>query len=398
MSKKLIFAILVIVIIASPFIFLTRRSVASDEAAGVLVVANDNSPLSCRIAGYYMQKRGIPAGNLVSIYVPDSSLSPDNETISVPDYLDKIQQPIRKYLEEHELSDRIKYIVLTKGIPIKLPNHDGACGQSVDSMLAAWDLSKQTMIRMGTGDPPPAAAINPYWHSKEPFSHSNYGGYLVTRLDGYTEKDVISLIDRALAKLSKPYNILLDASRTQSKEAVGRQPIDLLLPNGTVNRNFKLDYGDFDADLTKASEVIKGRPGLNVILDQKRIFADSKAPLTIYFSWGSNSHEYFSEKTYHSLKFAPRSLVETAVSTSGRTFLPTEGGQSLIADLIAQGATGAKGYVTEPYLYAMASPTVLVDYYTSGRNLAESYYAASRFLAWKDIVIGDPLCRLAAGK
>ena len=27
-----------------------------------------------------------------------------------------------------------------------------------------------------------------------------------------------------------------------------------------------------------------------------------------------------------------------------------------------------------------------------GRNLAESFYAASRFLKWKDVVIGDPLC------
>jgi hypothetical protein len=33
----------------------------------------------------------------------------------------------------------------------------------------------------------------------------------------------------------------------------------------------------------------------------------------------------------------------------------------------------------------------LFDRYTKGWTLAESFYAASRFVAWEDIVIGDPL-------
>ena len=35
----------------------------------------------------------------------------------------------------------------------------------------------------------------------------------------------------------------------------------------------------------------------------------------------------------------------------------------------------------------------LFDRYVSGFNLAESFYAASLVTYWKDIVIGDPLCR-----
>jgi hypothetical protein len=50
--------------------------------------------------------------------------------------------------------------------------------------------------------------------------------------------------------------------------------------------------------------------------------------------------------------------------------------------------------VAEPYLDAIASPSVFLDLYTSGRNLAEAFYAASRFVEWKDIVIGDPICAL----
>jgi hypothetical protein len=52
-----------------------------------------------------------------------------------------------------------------------------------------------------------------------------------------------------------------------------------------------------------------------------------------------------------------------------------------------------KGYTDEPLLQAVASPSILFDRYTRGWTLAESFYAASRFVGWEDVVIGDPLCR-----
>lgn len=67
-------------------------------------------------------------------------------------------------------------------------------------------------------------------------------------------------------------------------------------------------------------------------------------------------------------------------------------GQSLIADPVVGGVTGVKGDCDEPLLQAVASPTILFDRYTKGWTLAESFYAASRFVGWEDIVIGDPLC------
>jgi hypothetical protein len=60
------------------------------------------------------------------------------------------------------------------------------------------------------------------------------------------------------------------------------------------------------------------------------------------------------------------------------------------------GVTGVKGYTDEPLLQAIASPSVVMERYTSGFTLAESFYAASRFVGWTDIVIGDPLCRPAS--
>jgi hypothetical protein len=38
----------------------------------------------------------------------------------------------------------------------------------------------------------------------------------------------------------------------------------------------------------------------------------------------------------------------------------------------------------------MTNVEVLFDRYTSGNNLAESYYMGSRYLSWMDVIIGDP--------
>jgi uncharacterized protein (TIGR03790 family) len=146
--------------------------------------------------------------------------------------------------------------------------------------------------------------------------------------------------------------------------------------------------------MVKAAAMLKARQ-IPVELDQNESFMGNRTNLAAYFSWGSNDPKYTAE-AYHSLRFAPGSIADTAVSTSARTFLPTTGGQSLIADLIAQGVTGVKGYSDEPLLQAIASPSIALDRYTSGFTLAESFYAASRFVGWEDIVIGDPLAHAPA--
>ena len=85
------------------------------------------------------------------------------------------------------------------------------------------------------------------------------------------------------------------------------------------------------------------------------------------------------------------SIAETAVSTSGRSFnWDTDYGQSLIADLLEDGVSGAKGYVYEPYLTAVGSPSMLMSMYASGFNLAESHAAANLQTSWMGVTVGDP--------
>ena len=369
----------------------------------VLVVQNGNSPVSGRVAAYYISARAIPSGNLATVYTADSTLSMDNEAITPTSFEAQIRQPVKDFLAAHGLTDTIQYIVLTRGIPHKFTNEPSEGyrgGRSVDSMLAATDLVDPIEVNIYEGTVYAGTLfVNRYWRASEPFLHSRYGGYLVTRLDGCTEADAKSLVDRALAAQSPPYRVLLDEDLSRGLGNPALQPKSWLLPDGTLDPLYDLRYEDFNADMTRASQVISTRPDLSVQLDQTNTFVLAADPLTCYMSWGSNDN-HFDANAYKLEPFAPAGIAETAVSTSARTFFSITGGQSLITDLIktrtngASGTAGVKGYVTEPYLDAVASPTVLLDLYTSGRNLAESYYAASRLVGWKDIGIGDPLCAL----
>ncbi len=325
------------------------------DASRVLVVANQESVESVEIAAYYRQKRSIPRTNLLMISCTSK------EDVSPGEYSDQIEKPIREAIKKSR--DRIDFIVLTKGVPIRISN---SMQGSVDARLGAMNLAIPDYD--GRDEEDLKKALNPYFGKDEPFSSETYNFYLVCRLDGYTLAHAKRLVDLSVA--AKPKNGLFFFDEADNRKGGG--------------------YGEMQATLGQASELLAEK-GYRCQLEQTSLFAAPTESLMGYSSWGSNDGA-FDEGRYKSLRFYPGALAETFVSTSGRTFLPTKGGQSLIADLIEGGVTGVKGYVSEPYTFALAKPNILFDRYTSGRNLAESFYAASQVLMWKDVVIGDPLC------
>src|SRR5580698_3018325 len=364
----------------------------------VLLVYNVDSPVSTAIANDYASRRGVK--NIVTVHCADSALSSANETISLANYNSQIAEPVGRFLASHK---GINFIVLTKGVPIRVAGgitgsrDEGTTGNlraSVDSYLAAIDypsIPGAVKISIHGSGADGFAWLNRYWKATVPFTHGAFGGYLVTRLDGYTEADARALVARALAaKTERGEEVLLDVQPAFQIDDPKIQPLAV-----TGNIPDESDYGSWNADMVKAADLLRAA-GIPVELDMKPAFVGNRSNLLGYFSWGSNDREY-SEQAYESLRFAPGSIGDTAVSTSARTFLPTTAGQSLIADLIAHGITGVKGYTDEPLLQAIASPSVVADrYFISGMSLAESFYAASRFVGWEDVVIGDPLCRYVA--
>ena len=344
-------------------LLLGAPAVPAPDAKRVLVVINQNSTDSTVVGGYYVKKRQIPRENVVFVKVGSGANIPTSE------YTKGLEEPVKANLAKNK--NKIDFIVLTKGVPYRLDN-DG--GYSVDGFLSTMDL-KVAPIR---GDLPSVPdkeqgeeirrAINPYFNKREPFSHSKFKMYLVTRLEGYTAADAKALVDRSLAakKEKGPFFFDMAGNRTGG------------------------DYGNMNQMLKMASDALEFRD-FKTILDMEPAFVAPGEPVAGYASWGSNDGAY-KRDVYNKVRFKPGALCETFVSTSAFTFSKREHWQSLIADLIEQGVTGVKGYVSEPYTFALARPQILFERYVSGYNLAESFYMASPVIKWKDVVIGDPLC------
>ena len=363
------------------FAFLTVAAgpLLAQSAENVALVINDNSPASQRIGDYYARKRGIPASNVFRIRT-----SPE-ETIERLVYQATIEAAVAAALSQAGLQDRILYIVLTKGVPLRIKGTEQLNGtvSSVDSELTL-------LYRRLTGlmPPVPGRIDNPYFagarapSSLPPFTHKDFDIYLVTRLDAFSVEDVIGLIDKSLAP-SRDGKIVLD----QQDKLVNRTGEDWLAAA---------------ADRLKAQGA-----GERVVLETTTKGARDISPVLGYYSWGSNDPRNRVRK--YGMGFVPGSLAATFVSSDARTFqeppatwMPSDdtnrstwfagSPQSLIGDLIREGATGVAGHVAEPYLQSTIRPEVVFPAYLSGSNLAEAFYAAMPHLSWQTVVIGDPLC------
>ena len=344
----------------------------AQTGANVLVVVNASQADSIRVGEYYATARSVPAKNVVRINAGTS------ESVSREQYERTIEQPISAWLARHSLQDQVLYLVLTKGVPLKILGTTGRDGtsSSVDSELT---LLYRRLV--GTRTAVMGRIENPYYLGEgavseaKPFTRFFADIYLVTRLDGYTVDDVIGLIDRG-RKPSRDGKVVLDQSGAA---------------------------GDRIADrwLRETAERLQTVPGERALLERTAAPASTSQPVLGYFSWGSNDEATVKRRL--GLPFANGALAGLFVSTDGRTFVEPKADwvpgarrgtdtDSLAGDLIREGVTGLVANVAEPYLDAMTRPQILFPAYFAGFNLAESFYLSMPFLGWQGVVIGDPLC------
>ncbi|HVV45201.1 MAG TPA: TIGR03790 family protein, partial [Bryobacteraceae bacterium] len=187
-----------------------------------------------------------------------------------------------------------------------------------------------------------------------------------------------------------------------------------LVDRALVARN----TGKFVIDL-KARDTLPGNqwlrtaalllPPERVVLDDSATVLSSIRDVIGYASWGSND----TDRKHRFLHFGwlPGAIATEFVSSDARTFREPPAGweigtwskrstwyqgapQTLTADYIHEGATGASGQVFEPYLQFCPRPDFILPAYYSGRTLAESFYLGIPALSWMNVVIGDPLTRL----
>jgi uncharacterized protein (TIGR03790 family) len=344
---------------------------SAQSGRNVLVIVNEASPVSRRIGEYYTQKRSIPLANVCGIRTTT------DEEIAWETYVNEIEKPVARCLKTTRFEAPILILVTTLGVPLKIRGGGSqmlAEYAAVDSELTLLyeKLRSRPFTRAG-------AIRNPFYGKKgKRFKHPDFPMYLVTRLAAYDFEDVKNMIDRSLAAKNVG-TVVLDA-RSDSE-----RPGDSWLRDAAVFL-----------------------PAGRALFDESSVAVTRQSNVIGYGSWGSNDPQ---RKRDPAFRYLPGAIVNEYVSTNGRTFrrppdtwqLGTwkDGAtwfagapQSLSADYIRQGATGASGHVYEPFLEFCPRPELLFPAYLSGRTLAESFYLAMPGLSWQNIILGDPLCRL----
>jgi len=352
---------------------------AAQTAENVAVVINEASAESRQIGDYYVKAREIPAANVIRLKTTT------DESIQPAAFVATIQSPIASALVRNGTLDRVLYIVLTKGIPLRVLGTGGP-----DGTVASVDSELTLLYRRLTGKAVATRGkvANPYFLGSrniaeaKSFTHRDQDIFLVSRLDAFTPEEAISLVVKAAAP-SRDGRVVLD-----QRDAL-------------VNRTGEDWMGSAAENLTKQGF------GSRVTLETTPKPARGISPVIGYFSWGSTDPQ--NRERLVKMDFVPGAIAATFVSTDARTFkeppadwTPTNvndsskffGGspQSLIGDLIREGATGVAGQVSEPYLESAVRPDVLFPAYLGGFNLIESFYLAIPHLSWQTVVVGDPLC------
>ena len=359
-------------------------SVAADESRHVLLVINDSSADSKAVGEYYQQRRGIPETQTVRLTVEPG------DQVSRLDYEHRIEGPIAAWLGREAAHDRTLFIVLTKGVPLRISGTAGRSGSaaSVDSELA---LLYRRLTRRAVA--PQGLVANPYFlgnapiSEARPFTHVLGDIFLVTRLDGFTVDDAKGLVDRGSAPVPADWRILLDQKAAGSEDPGNRWLAAAATRLGAMGHASRVQ-------LDASSQPLTGGAALG------------------YYSWGSNDAAQTPRRV--GVTFVPGALAGWFVGGDARTFTAPPaswsggtrgrpdtfyagGPDALAGDLVRAGATGVGASVADPFLDGAVRPDILFPAYLAGYSLAEAFYLAIPNLSWQTVVIGDPLCRPFAG-
>jgi uncharacterized protein (TIGR03790 family) len=363
----------------------------------VLVVVNDASATSVAIGEAYRALRRIPAQNVVHLQVPlgkdTALLELAHERIDRAGYTKRVRDPIARFLRERDREQRIRILVTTKGVPLRVEDDDQ--GRSTnDRRTAAVDAELAVLSSPLEGRGGIGGATNPYFGSSLPFDawRNRYPDaplrYLVARITGYPDApDPATGVPRDVAQL---------LARAVAPDSGGTWVID-------ENPLQSTGYHAGNVALLRPAAAALGALGASLLHDTAPAFVSGAVSIAGYASWGSNDVNhlpapFFGEIGGRSVpgRFAPRSIAVTLVSTDARTFTrtPNPYGQSLAADLIHAGVAGVAGHVDEPLLSGVARPILLADY-ARGAPAVEAFYRNVPYLSWMNVYVGDPLMQVA---
>lgn len=336
-------------------------ALAGGGPADTVVLLNKASADSRRVAEHYAKARQIPAAQVLEV---DCTA---NLEVPMADFVRDVAEPLRELLRRRGLEDRVRFVVLTQGMPIRAKTAAGDV--STTAALALLHTAVCGDAQRGLGARSPAytgsesqMAQRPTFEAKR-FLH-------VTALLSTTADEAIALADRSVA-------------------ADGTAPKDALVvfqdANGAAGRRNRT----YDA-ARPALEALGARTthlpaGADKAVNLQRVIG--------YVAGGSYSA--LSVDGVKTNEYLPGALCDFLQSFGA---VPQNFGadaarhtQFPVTHMVRAGVTGVHGAVAEPFDIAFPDSDLMTAY-LEGATLAETFDARIPVAYWMSLVLGDPLC------
>jgi len=366
-----------------------HASTAVEDASATFVIYNVNDSEAKGLADFYCEARGISPQRKIPINAPT------REEISREEYDEQIATPVRKELIRRGVwfvtldmmnrpilyASSLRYAVLIRGLPLKIsqckvypgdaknqPDPYGGCNAaSVDSELSVLGLFTPQIS--GTLN-------NPLYRDSTSANDGDtqqtppLGMLLVSRLDAPTAAAVRNMVKAGI--------------KAEREGLWGWGYIDL--------RSLSAEgYARGDQWIREAGQAMR-RNGIPVLSEDLPDTLQAGFPVTdaaAYYGWHAEHIDGpFADPSF---RFIPGAVAVHLHSFSATTLRDAKKGWT--GPLLEHGASASLGNVFEPYLPFTTNLGVFASTLLSGRNLAESYYAAQPVLSWMSVCVGDPLYR-----
>jgi uncharacterized protein (TIGR03790 family) len=387
-------------------------SVFALEPNEILVIANSDVGASVQLAQYYCAKRGVPAGNILALPLGATL----NDTIARDDFEKQLAGPIRKKLSDYDFAVKIKCLLTTYGVPIKV----GKRGQLKDQQdkltqlekLAEQEKNKIEQLKQnGVTDTSKEMKDTKskldqlqleidFIVGKETnasvdseLSMVLFGDYELYRwqpnrlkdnpLGLYSNTLMVSRLDGPSFEIAKG---LIDKAITAEK--TGLKGIAYIDSRGIIDDKNPYSYGHFDQSLRDLATLTRLRTGMTVKEERtEKLFEPNSCPQTaIYCGW------YSLKKYVDAFDFVD-GAIGYHISSLEAVDLRDPNSSQWCPAMLKDGVTATLGAVAEPYLHSFPEPKEFFLELFNGRCLVEAYYQTNPFNSWQLVLIGDPMYR-----
>jgi len=382
------------------------------EPDEILVITNSNVTASVRLAQYYCARRGVPVGNILALPL-GTSLS---DAIARGGYEKQLAEPIREKLSSPEFAGKIRCLLTTYGVPIKvgrrgpLKNQEGKLRQlrklaeqeknkieqseqkgSLESAKQKKKTSRklvqlQSQINRIVGKETGASVDSELsmvlfgdyelyrWQPnilKNNVLDLSFNTLMVCRLDGPDKKIIKALVDKAMAA-----------------EKTGLRGVAYIDSRGIADDKKPYSPGYFDQSLRDLAVFTRLRTEMAVKQERtEKLFTPGACPKTaIYCGW------YSLKKYIDAFDFVD-GAIGYHISSWEAVDLRDPNSSQWCPAMLADGITATLGAVAEPYLHSFPEPKAFFLQLFNGHCLVEAYYRTKPLNSWQLVLIGDPLYR-----